>query len=170
VPQNSSLHKSLKLIRVDFAPAHRQPAVTRMGLATGAAIAGSLLADALIVVVAEALFPSTKGYVHFHFGDYAKLTIIGVLVACLGWLVITRLSSAPRWIYARLAVVVTLVLLLPDVWLLHQRQPGKAVAALMAMHVAIALVTYWAVVLLAVAVTTGDPEKAATIGQRATQW
>jgi hypothetical protein len=142
----------------------------RIVLATGAAIAGSLLADALIVVAAEALFPSTRGYVHFQFGDYAKLTIIGVLVACLGWPVMTRISSAPRWIYTRLAVIVTLVLLLPDVWLLHQRQPSKAVAALMAMHVAIALVTYWAVVLLAPAVATGDPKKAVTIGQRATPW
>jgi hypothetical protein len=145
VPQSSSFHKSLELIRVDFAPAHRQPAVTRLVLATGVAIAGSLLADALIVVVSEALFPSTKGYVHFQFGDYAKLTITGVLVACLGWPVITRIRSAPRWIYSRLALIVTIVLLLPDIWLLHQRQPGEAVAALMAMHVAIALATYWAV-------------------------
>lgn len=139
----------LNLVHLDFSPQHRQPAAVRVALATVVAIAASLLADALIVVIAERLFPSTKGYVHFQLGDYAKLTIIGVLVACLGWPVITRVSSAPRWIYSRLAVIVTLVLLLPDFWLLHQGQPTKAVLALMVMHLVIAIVTYCAVTVLA---------------------
>jgi hypothetical protein len=50
---------------------------------------------------------------------------------------------------SRLAVLVTLVLLLPDVWLLHQHQPPRAVAVLIGMHLAIAVVTYFALVLLA---------------------
>lgn len=120
-----------------------------MALATVVAVAASLLADALIVVIAQALFTSTKGYVHFQFGDYATLTIIGVLIACLGWPVITRVSSTPRLIYSRLAVLVTLVLLLPDLWLLHLGQSATAVTSLMAMHLAIAVLTYFAVVLLA---------------------
>lgn len=136
-------------MRLDFSPQHRQPAAARVALATGVAIAASLMADALIVVIAQWLAPSTKGYVHFQFGDYAKLTVIGILIACLGWPIITRVSSPPRWIYSRLAVIVTLVLLLPDVWLLHQGQPTKAVLALMVMHLAIALVTYFAVVRIA---------------------
>jgi len=41
------------------------------------------------------------------------------------------------------------VLLLPDVYLLKQGQPAKAVAVLMCMHLAIALVTYNALVRLA---------------------
>ena len=114
VSQSGSARGPLALVRLDFSPQHRQPAAVRVALATVVAIAASLLADALIVVIAERLFPSTKGYVHFQFGDYAKLTIIGVLIACLSWPVITRVSSAPRWIYSRLAVIVTLVLLLPD--------------------------------------------------------
>ena len=36
----------------------------------------------------------------------------------------------------------TLVLLVPDVYIWHQGQPAQAVLVLMAMHVAIALVTY----------------------------
>ena len=36
----------------------------------------------------------------------------------------------------------TLVLLLPDLYIWHQGQPAQAVLVLMAMHVAIALVTY----------------------------
>jgi hypothetical protein len=34
-----------------------------------AAIAVSLAADALLVVIGEAVFPSTKGYSHFRFTD-----------------------------------------------------------------------------------------------------
>jgi hypothetical protein len=149
VPHSRLIDGPLSVIRVDFRPRHRQPTASRLALATVVAIAGSLIADALIVVMAKSVFPSTRGFVHFQFSDYAKLTVIGVLIACLGWPIITRVSSAPRWIYARLAVIVTLILLLPDVWLLHQHQPSKAVAALMVMHLAIALITYWAVVLLA---------------------
>jgi hypothetical protein len=38
--------------------------------------------------------------------------------------------------------VVTLVLLVPDVWILGHGEPAKAVAVLMTMHLAIAVVTY----------------------------
>jgi hypothetical protein len=41
-----------------------------------------------------------------------------------------------------LAVVVTLVLWLPDLYLIVRRQPGRAVAVLMVMHLVIAVVTY----------------------------
>ncbi|MCW2523392.1 MAG: hypothetical protein JWO63_1727 [Frankiales bacterium] len=139
----------LSRIRIDFAPRHRQPSAAQIAVATVVAIAGSLAADAVIVRLGETLFPSTKGYAHFQFADYAKLTVIGVLVACLGWPVITRVSSAPRWVYSRLAVLVTLVLLLPDVWLLYQGQSPQAVSVLMVMHLAIAFATYFAVVLIA---------------------
>ena len=86
---------------------------------------------------------------HFQFSDYSKLTIIGVVVACVGWPVITRVSSAPRWIYFRLAIVVTLVLFLPDLYILHNGAPGRAVAVLMVMHLAIAVVTYNSMVRIA---------------------
>jgi hypothetical protein len=111
-------------------------------VATVASLAGSLLADVVVVALAEAVAPSTKGYAHFAFADYAKLTVIGVVIACAAWPVVTRLSWAPRWLFFRLAVVVTLFLWLPDLYILHQGQPTKAVAALMVMHLAIAVVTY----------------------------
>ena len=120
-----------------------------MVLATLVSLVGSLLADAALVAIGTAAFPSTKGYVHFQFSDYAKLTIIGVIIACVAWPIVTRISSAPRWLFFRLAIVVTLVLLLPDVYLLKQGQPAKAVAVLMCMHLAIALVTYNALVRIA---------------------
>ena len=90
----------------------------------------------------QPLFPSTKGYGHFQFSDYAKLTVIGVMIACLAWPVVTRISSAPRWLFFRLAILVTLVLWLPDLYILDRGAPGRAVAVLMVMHLAIALVTY----------------------------
>jgi hypothetical protein len=141
--------RSLELVRVDFAPTHRQPSAVRVLLATCVALAGSLLADAVLVAIATSVAPSLKGYVHFQFSDYGKLTVIGVVIACVAWPIVTRVSSAPRWLFCRLAIVVTLVLFLPDLYILKQGQPAKAVAVLMCMHVAIALVTYNALVHLA---------------------
>jgi hypothetical protein len=143
------LQKALDLIHLDFAPEHGQPSAGRLMLATVASLAGSLLADALLVVIAEAVFPGTKGYAHFQFADYAKLTVIGVIIACVAWPVTTRITSRPRWMFSWMAVAVTLVLWLPDVYILIQGQPGNAVGTLFVMHLAIALVTYNALVHLA---------------------
>lgn len=143
------LDKARGLIHLDFAPDHQQPPMGRVLLATVASIAGSLLADALLVVIAQAVFPATKGYDHFQFSDYCKLTVIGVLIACAAWPVTTRVTSRPRWMFARMAVLVTLVLWLPDVYILVKGQSATAVAFLFVMHLAIALVTYNALVYLA---------------------
>ena len=140
LPQSAD--RALRLFRVDFAPADRQPSAGSVLAATVASIAGSLLADALLVVIGQAVFPSTRGYAHFQFSDYSKLTVIGVVIACLAWPVVTRISSAPRWLFLRMAVAVTLVLWLPDVYILVQGQPPRAVAVLFVMHLAIAVVTY----------------------------
>ena len=142
-------HRALDLIRLDFAPGHQQPSSGQLALATAVALAGSLLADALLVAIAQAVFPASKGYEHFQFGDYGKLTVIGVLIACAAWPVTTRITSRPRSMFAAMAVLVTLVLWLPDVWILINGQPPRAVAVLFVMHLAIALVTYNALVRLA---------------------
>jgi hypothetical protein len=138
----STTTRLMKAYKINFSPNHRQPSLFRLVLATVVGIGGSLLADALLVAIGTALFPSTKGYVHFEFHDYAKLTVVGVVIACAAWPIVTRITSAPRWLFFRLAILVTLVLLLPDVWLLAKNQPPKAVCILMALHLAIALVTY----------------------------
>jgi hypothetical protein len=134
--------RSLDFVKVDFAPAHHQPSMARIVLATVASLVGSLAVDAALVAIGKVVFPSTNGYVHFQFSDYAKLTVIGVVVACIAWPVVTRISSTPCWLYLRLAVVVTLFLLAPDAWILMQGEPSKAVAVLVAMHLGIAVVTY----------------------------
>jgi hypothetical protein len=141
--------QGLRLFHVDFAPARRQPSAVSLLGATLVAIGGSLLADAILVVTAQAVFPSTLGYAHFQFSDYAKLTVIGVLIACLAWPVVTRISSQPRWLFVRMAVAVTLVLWLPDVYILVGGAPPRAVAFLFLMHLAIAVVTYNSLVRIA---------------------
>ena len=137
-----ALDRALRLARVDFAPAHRQPTAMRVIVASVLSVIGSLAADALLVVIGQAMFPSTKGYGHFQFSDYAKLTVIGVIIACVAWPIVTRISSSPRWLFFRLAILVTLVLWLPDLYILYRGAPGRAVAVLVVMHLAIAVVTY----------------------------
>jgi hypothetical protein len=125
-------------------------------LAALAALAGSLAVDAALVAVGTRLFPSIEGYAHFRFSDYGELTVVGVLAASVAWPVTTRITSAPRWLFLRMAVLVTLLLWLPDLWILAQGQPPRAVAVLMVMHLAIALVTYNLLVRLAPVRAPGD--------------
>jgi Family of unknown function (DUF6069) len=143
------LSRAAALIHLDFSPQHRPPVAGRLLLATVASIAGSLAADAILVAIGTTVFPSTKGYVHFQFSDYGKLTVIGVLIACAAWPVVTRITSQPRWMFFRMAILVTLVLWLPDLYILYLGQPPRAVAVLMVMHLAIAVVTYNLLVRLA---------------------
>jgi Family of unknown function (DUF6069) len=132
----------LAFFHVDFAPEHRQPSVAAVLAASAFAIAGSLAADVILVRAGTHIFPTTKGYVHFQPGDYGKLTVIGVVIACVAWPVVTRISSTPRWLFFRQAIAVTLVLWLPDLYILYKGAPPRAVAVLMVMHLAIALVSY----------------------------
>ena len=113
-----------------------------MALATVLSVVFSLLADAALVAIGEKLFPGTMGFAHFQFHDYAKLTVVGVIIACAAWPIVTRVSSAPRWLFFRLAILVTLVLFLPDLWIWLRGENAQGVLVLVAMHVAIALVTY----------------------------
>src|ERR1700760_4914625 len=128
--------------RIDLRPAHRQPRASRIVAAPIAAVAGALAADALLVVIGQAVFPSTRGYAHFQFADYAKLTVIGVVIACAAWPAVPRVSAAPRWLFFRLAVLVTVVLWLPDLYILYRGQAAEAVAVPAVMHPAIAVVAY----------------------------
>ncbi len=143
------IDRSLEFLKVDFAPTHEQPSMLRVAVATVVSLGLSLAADVALVAVGTAVFPRTKGYVHFQFHDYARLTVVGIIVACAAWPVVTRITSAPRWLFVRLAILVTVFLWLPDLYILYRRQPAHAVAVLMVMHVAIALVTYNVLVHLA---------------------
>ena len=97
------------LSRFDPAPRHRPPRAVVVAAVTALCAAASLLADELLVRAGTAVFPATRGYVHFQFGDYAKLTVIGIVIAGLGWPVVARLTSEPRWVFRCLAIAVTAV-------------------------------------------------------------
>ncbi len=143
------IDRTLAIARVDWAPSHRQPTPARLVVATVIAMIGALAADAILVAAGTRIVPGIAGYGHFRFDDYAKLTIIGVLIGAAGWPVLTRISSAPRWLYGRLTILISLALFLPDAWLLTRGAPAAAVAVLMAMHVAIAAIIYCAMVFVA---------------------
>ncbi len=143
-----SLRPWLKRFRVDFSP-QLPPSAAAVVVATVVALVGSLAADALLVKIGVSLYPATKGYSHFQFSDYAKLTVIGVVIACVAWPVVTRVSSQPKWLFLRAAAAVTLVLFVPDLWIWYLGQSADAVFVLVWMHVAIAVVTYLALITLA---------------------
>jgi uncharacterized membrane protein YraQ (UPF0718 family) len=153
----SNVRRTVQLVlarlRIDLEP-HPGPTPARLVLASLVALVGSLIADALLVAAGKAVFPSTKHYVHFQPADYGKLTIIGVVIACAAWPIVTRISPSPRWLFLRMAIAVTVVLYVPDAYLLSIHQPAKGVAVLMCMHLAIAIVTYNALVRIAPVRTT----------------
>jgi hypothetical protein len=123
------------------APAHRPPSAGRVGLATVLSIGGSLLITALLVSVGSALSSSATGYAYFQFSYFAKVTVIGVVIACAAWPIVTRISSAPRWLFLRLAIIATLVVCAPDLWLLA-RNRADSVTVVLTMRLAVALFTY----------------------------
>jgi hypothetical protein len=147
--RTSAIDRILIAIGVDFPGDHRHPGALPFAGAALVSVRGSLAADALLVAAGTAVFPATKGYTHFRFSDYGKLTAIGVVIACVAWPVVIWVSSTARRLFFRLAIAVTLLLWLPDVWILYQGQPARAVGILILMHLAIALVTYNALVRLA---------------------
>jgi hypothetical protein len=163
--KHAMLKRASSLARLDLAPKHRQPSPIRVVLAMLASILASLAADAIVVTIGQAIFSSTKGYSHFQFADYTKLTVIGVVIASAGWPVVTRITSAPRWLFLRLATGVTVVLWLPDLYIAYQGQPTDAIVVLMVMHVVIALVTYN--LLVHVAAITSPDCQVGTIGPAA---
>jgi hypothetical protein len=55
------LTRVMSLVHLDFAPNHEQPQAGRVALATVVSLVGSLLADAVLVVIAQALIPAPKG-------------------------------------------------------------------------------------------------------------
>lgn len=134
---------------IDFPAGSAQPPLVRFLLATVVAVFASLGACAALVAIGTAVFPSTIGYEHFQFGDYAKLTIIGVVIAAFGWPATTFVSSRARKPYLVLAILVSIVALAPDAWLLYRGQSAQAVLVLVWMHLALAVITYTSLVFVA---------------------
>jgi hypothetical protein len=114
----------------------------RWVLVSALCVGASLAVNAALVKIATSWRPSLRQYSHFRLIDYGSLTLLGVVGACVAWFVVVRITSSPRWLFLRLAVAVSVVLLLPDVWLIVKHEPIRAVAVLMTMHLAMALLTY----------------------------
>ncbi|MBW4096099.1 MAG: hypothetical protein HIU81_12420 [Acidobacteria bacterium] len=145
----SVLSKAAAYFTIDFPKGQRQPALGRFIVAAIVSVVVSLAACAVIVVIGTAIFPATKGYEHFGFLNYAKLTVPGVLAACLAWPAVTLISSRAVRLFVWLTVAVTVVGLVPDAWILFRGAPAAAVLVLVVMHIALALVTFPALVLIA---------------------
>lgn len=118
-------------------------------MATVVAIGVSIAACAALAAIGIALFPATADYEHYQFADYAKLTIIGVIGASIGWPLTTLVTTRAARLYLWLAIIVTVVSFAPDLWILRGGQPASAVADLAVMHVAVAVVTYLSMVFIA---------------------
>ncbi|KAA9105502.1 DUF6069 family protein [Microbacterium rhizomatis] len=134
---------------LDFPMGRRQPAVGRTIVATVVALVGSIAACAVLAWLGPIVFPRTAGYEHYGFADYAKLTTIGVLIACAAWPLVTMVTTRAARLYFWLAVIVTVGSFVPDLWLLVRGDDAEAVLVLAVMHVALAVVTYPAMVLIA---------------------
>jgi hypothetical protein len=131
-----------RFLRLDLPFGRAQPRAVRVLIALVAAVVLSVAACWALATAAVALMPSTAGYEHFGFQDYAKLTVIGVVIAALAWPVVTLLSSHAHRIYLLADVVVVLISLAPDLWIIRGGQPIPAVLVLMLMHVALGVITY----------------------------
>ena len=134
---------------VDFPSGSAQPQAWRFVVATVVAVGLSIAACAGLVAIGIRVFPSTAGYEHFQFGDYTKLTIIGVVIASLGWPAACYVTTRGRRLYLVLAVLVSIAALAPDAWILSRGQSAQAVLVLVWMHLALAVITYLSMVLIA---------------------
>ena len=94
---------------LDFPSGAAQPRAGRFVVATVVAVALSIAACAGLVAIGVRVFPSTAGYEHFQFGDYTKLTVIGVVIASLGWPATCYVTTRARRLYLVLAVLVSIV-------------------------------------------------------------
>ena len=137
------------MIRADLPGLAATPRLARFVIAAIAAVVLSLLACAVVAAATVALVPALRTYEHLQVQDWAKLTVIGIVLASLGWPIAGLIWSRARLPFLVLTVLVTVASFVPDLWILRQGQPADGVLALAVMHVAVAVVTYPALVLIA---------------------
>ena len=148
--------RTRSITRIDRRPLNDLPKARMIALAGAVAIAASLAADVILVALGRGAFHPPVSFGQFSFATYAPLTIIGVIGATAFWAALVHVTSQPRWVLLRAAIAVTAVLLVPD-FLLLPNNPAGGVITLMAMHLAIAVVT--AVALLRIAPARGQERR-----------
>lgn len=151
VGETSGLPRAvMRYFVIDWPLGRRQPSWWRFLIALVVAVVGSVAACAILAGLGQIIFPSTAGYPHFQFADYTKLTVVGVVIACIAWPILTLVSSrAARPLFLTATVIVTIVSFAPDAWIMLKGQSAPAVLVLALMHIAVALVTYPTLVTIA---------------------
>ena len=122
-------------------PAPRSRGLTVVaGLLAAAVVA--VLGDAVVALLARAAGASGD-FAPLHLSAYGPLTVFGVVLGAMGWAVVRRVAKNPAGLLRWLVPVVVVVSFVPDLSLLGGGTPGSgplAVAALMVMHVVVAVV------------------------------
>jgi hypothetical protein len=118
------------------------PTGLRVTIMTAVAAAASIVVNAALVWLATAFDPSLRHFSHFRFWDYGTLTVVGVIAAGTAWFFATRYLTTPRHTFFRIAIVASLVLWIPDLWLYLKHEPTRAVVYLVIMHAAVGVITY----------------------------
>ena len=128
---------------------YRYPNATRLGpamklVALPVAIVIAVLLDGVIAAVAHA--DGVTGFAPLTPGPYISLTVVGMLLATAGWALLRRLVPRSARLMRWLVPTVLTLSFVPDIALLfgdrsQTHASGGAVVALMAMHVAVAVVT-----------------------------
>lgn len=136
------IRRAMELIRLDLRPLRPLPSLGRIALAGLLSALASVVACVIISEAGKALLSPPASFDKFNPPGYIVLTVLGVAAATVGWAILVRMTSQPRWCLKVAAVIVTIVLLLPDVAILPH-DPTGAVIVLMIEHVVIAVITTW---------------------------
>ncbi len=128
------------VLHLDLRPLRPLPSVPQIALAGLASAVASVLACVVLSEVGKAALSPPAYFDKFNPPGYIALTVIGVAGATIGWAILVRLTSRPRWCLMVAAVAVTIVLLLPDVAILPHN-PTSDVVVLMVEHLVIAVIT-----------------------------
>jgi Family of unknown function (DUF6069) len=145
--RSSQAGRAPQLPSSNSSPKAVPPANWRLAVASVTAVIVSLAADIGLAAAGHAAFTVPAAFTKFSFGSYAPLTVLGIAGATAAWWAVARLSSRPKWLLTRLAVLVTALSLIADVLLLGTAgNPTGPVTFLMLMHLAIGVITYTALV------------------------
>ena len=148
--RSSPAQRALRLTATSSSPKAAPPTYRRLAAAGFIAAVISLAADVVLAAAGPAAFTVPVSFSKFSFGSYGLLTVLGIAGATATWWAVTRLSSRPKWLLTRLAAGVTALFLIPDFLLLGTpANPTGPVAVLMLMHLAIAAITYTALITIA---------------------
>ncbi|MGW5655542.1 DUF6069 family protein [Streptomyces humi] len=107
-----------------------------------AAVVAASVADTVISLIALAA-GAPDDFQPLKAGSYIFLTAVGTVLGALGWAVVRKVARDPEALTRRLVPAVVVVSFVPD-FLLYGSGGAIGVAALLLMHVAVAVVAVFA--------------------------